>query len=354
MKNITFSSALVLIALCMTAFSCTKSEPEPVEPVAADKFPSVPDGNRIIIHFGTSTMMGCMYSFSNCIWIGWGDVLNNQSALALQLTDSEQADQYFGDYFPLTADFTVDAASAQSLGLKEQVIPAGFYPLRDSPGGKIATFSPEFARPVAPLVNPNNPQDNLGQLHNLALQVILSPENKAVIKQLKGDREAVRQFVHDKTIQFLTESGVEISKEEQTKVQALELYRNYADFAARQNETRLSENDKQVLRPILEEAAHLPVSSPEELSHFVEMMTDFENSVARDNQLDNPKMVLSTLSVLKYSRYYWYWKSISNGGSGVPEAAQIPEWVWADAIAFELGGPVASIVASVIVYVDTH
>ncbi|MBK7938999.1 MAG: hypothetical protein IPJ82_18850 [Lewinellaceae bacterium] len=353
MKNITFSSALALIALCIAAVSCTKSETEIAQPVA-DTFPSIPAGNRIIIHFGTSTQFGCMYSFSNCIWIGWGDVLASQNALALQLSDGEQADRYFGDYFPLTADYTVDAATAEALGIKEQVIPAGFYPLNDSPTGKTVTFSPEFAQPVAPLVNPNNPQDNIGQLHNLAMQVILSPENKGVIKQMNGHKEAIRQFVLDKTIQFLDESGVQISKEEQKKVQALELRRNYADFAARQNETRLSENDKKALRPIMDEVAHMPVSSPEELSHFVEVMTNFENNLASDTQLDDPKMVLSTLSVLKYSRYYWYWKSVSAGGSGVPEPAQIPEWVWADAIAFELGGPIASIATSIIVYLDTH
>lgn len=353
MKNITFSSALALIALCIAAVSCTKNETEIAQPVA-DTFPSIPTGNRIIIHFGTSTQFGCMYSFSNCIWIGWGDVLASQNALALQLSDGEQADRYFGDYFPLTADYTVDAATAEALGIKEQVIPAGFYPLNDSPTGKTVTFSPEFAQPVAPLVNPNNPQDNIGQLHNLALQVILSPENKSVIKELNGDKTAIHQFVLDKTFQFLAESELQLTKEEQQRVKSLELRRNYADYAARQNETRLTENDKNVLRPILDEVAHLPVSSPAELDLFVKVMTNFENNLANDKHLDDPNMVLSTLSVLKYSRYYWYWKSVSAGGSGVPEPAQIPDWVWADVIALELGGPAASIAASIIVYLDTH
>ncbi len=353
MKNSTFSSALTLVALSLIIFSCSKSAVEAPQPVA-DKFPAIPEGNRIIIHFGTATQMGCMYSFSNCIWIGWGDALNDQNALALQLTDGNQADQYFGNYFPLTADFAVDDANAQAMGLKAQVIPAGFYLIKDSPTGKLITFSPEFAHPVAPLVNPNNPQDNIGQLHNLAMQVILSPENKDIIKQMNGDKDAIRRFVLDKTIQFLSESGVPVAKEEQQRVQALELYRNYADYAARLDETRLSAGDKKVLRPIFDEVSHMPVTSPGELSRFVEVMTAYESNLAGETQLDDPKMVLSTLSTLKYSRYYWYWKSISSGGSGVPEPAQIPDWVWADAIGLELGGPVASIAASVLVYLDTH
>lgn len=351
MKNITFSSAFTLAALCLTMFSCSKSEPEIAQPVA-DKFPSIPAGNRIIIHFGTSTQLGCMYSFSNCIWIGWGDAFADQKSVALQLADGNQADQYFGDYFPLTADFAVNADAAHSLGIEAQVIPAGFYPLKDSPTGKIIAFSPESAHPVAALVNPNNPQDNIGQLHNLAMQVILSPENKAVIRHMNGDKAAIQQFVMDKTLQFLAENGLPAGNEEQ-RIRTLELRRNYADYATRQNETRLSANDKKILLPILDEVSRIPVTSPEELSNFVQVMTAFENDLA-NAQLDDPKMVLSALSVLKYSRYYWYWKSVSSGGSGTPEPAQIPDWVWADMIGLELGGPAASIVASVIVYLDTH
>lgn len=353
MKNTALFSALTIVALFLTMLSCTKTEPEVAQPVA-DTFPTIPEGNRIIIHFGTSTQRGCMYSFSNCIWIGWGDVLNNQNAYAVQFDNDSDAGDYFGNYFPLTADFTVDDATAQAIGIEPQVIPAGFYRLEDSPAGKIATFSPESARRVAALVNPDNPQDNIGQLHNLAVQVILTPENKDVIKSMNGDKKAIQQFILDKTFQFLAESGVPVSAADQQRIQKLELRRNYADYAARLDETRLSVNDKNTLRSIMDKVSAMPVTSPEELSHFVAVMTDFENSLANDNRLDDPTMVLSSLSVLKYSRYYWYWKSVSSGGTGVPEPAQIPDWVWADIIGLELGGPAASIAASVIVYLDTH
>jgi hypothetical protein len=353
MKNTAFFSALTFVALSLTMFSCAKTEQEIAQPVA-DTFPSIPNGNRIIIHFGTSTQLGCMYSFSNCIWIGWGDALNDQSFYAVQFGNGNDPGTYFGNYFPLTADFTVDDAAAHAIGVEAQVIPAGFYPIKDSPVGKIVTFSPESAQPVAALVNPNNPQDNIGQLHNLAMQVILNPENKDVIKSMNGDKKAVQQFILDKTFQFLAESGVPVSAADQQRIQKLELRRDYADYAARQEETRLSANDKNALRSIMDKVSAMPVTSPDELSHFVAVMTDFENNLANDARLDDPTMVLSTLSVLKYSRYYWYWKSVSSGGSGVPEPAQIPDWVWADVIALELGGPAASIVASVIVYLDTH
>lgn len=354
MKNNVFSFALAFIVLSLTLFSCSKTATDSTDPVvAANTFPTVPDGRTIFIHFGTSTQIGCMYSFSNCIWIGWGDALASQNRLDLQFTNPDQVDQYFGDYFPLTADFTLDAAAAEPMGLKPQVIPAGFYLIEDTPTGKRVSFSPENAEPVAPLVNAENPQDNIGQLHNLAMQVILSPENRNAIKQMNGDKTAIRQFVLDKTVQFLSENGITVSKDEQKQVQALNLDRNYADFAARLDETRLSSHDKDVLRPIFDEVSRLPVTSANELSVFVERMTSYENALA-GAQLDDPRMVLSTLSVLKYSRYYWYWKSVSKGGSGVPEPAQIPEWVWADAIGLELGGPVASIAASVLVYLDTH
>lgn len=353
MKNITISSALVLIALCLSAIACTKTEPETPQPVASN-FPSIPDGNRIYIHFGTSTYLGCMYSFSNCIWIGWGDATNLQNRFALQLTDSDQAGQYFGNYFPLTADFTLDAASAEGLGLKEQVIPAGFYPLKDSPTGKTIIFSPEEGKPVTPLVNPNNPQDNIGQLHNLALQVVLDPANKEIMRSMKNDKTALRQFVLEKTIQFFADNDIPTTKEDQQRLQALDLYRDYADYAARQDETRLSARDKNALRPIMDEVANMPVTTPQQLSDFVTVMTNFENDMVYNTQLDDPKMVLSTLSVLKYSRYYWYWKSVSSGGSGTPEPSKIPEWVWADAIGLELGGPIGSAVASALVYWDTH
>lgn len=353
MKNTAIFSALTLTALCLTMFSCTKTEPTIEQPVA-DTFPSIPNGNRIIIHFGTSTQLGCMYSFSNCIWIGWGDALNNQSSYAVQFGNGNQAGTYFGNYFPLTADFTVDDATAHSIGIEPQVIPAGFYRLNESPAGKIVTFSPESAQPVAALVNPNNPQDNIGQLHNLAMQVILTPENKDIVRSMNGDKKAIEQFILDQTFQFLSEAGVPVSVEEQQRIQKLGLRRNYTDYAALLDETRLSVDDKATVRSILDKVSTMPVTSPAELSQFVAVMTDFENTLANDAFIDDPAMVLSTLSVLKYSRYYWYWKSVSFGGSGVPEPAQVPDWVWADAIALELGGPAASIAASVIVYFDTH
>jgi len=360
MRNRTFSTALILTSLLFSIFSCTKTDDsEILAPPVVDQTPSIPDGSRIIIHFGTSTQRGCMYSFSNCIWIGWGtEATNFDGRMAMQFDKGDEASQYFGQYFPLTSDFTVDAATSQALGIEEQVIPAGFYPIREAGNGlptnkKAVDFNPALGQPVAGLVNPNNSQDNVGQLHNLAVQVILN-DHRDAIKSLNGDKKAIQAFVTEKMFQFMAEAELPLTATEQQYVSALDLNRDYGNYAARLGETRLSANDKKVLQGIFDEAAAMPIQSPQELSNFVLLMTEHENRLANDETLDNRKTVLSMLSVLKYSRYYWYWKSISSPTPGGAEPAQIPDWVWADIIGMELGGPVVSAVASVIVYLDHH
>ncbi len=359
MKIRNFFTALTLTTLALATFSCTKTEEAAVVAPVDTTTPDIPDGNRIIIHFGTSTQMGCMYSFSNCIWIGWGTALTDfQARPALQFDEGDAAGQYFGQYFPLTNDYTIDAATAKALGIEAQVIPAGFYTLRDvatgqASGKRMVQFGPEFSRPVAKLVNPNNPQDNIGQLHNLAVQVVLH-DNKDAIEALNGDKKATQKFLTEKMIQFMAEAELPVSAKEQQFANSLDLYRDYGNYAARLEETRLSADDKKTLLAIFDEAAATPVSSPEELGNFVNLITEHENRLAQDGTLDNPKVVLSMLSVLKYSRYFWYWKSFSSPqpGGGTPDAAGIPDWVWADIIGLELGGPVVSAIASTAVYLD--
>jgi len=302
-----------------------------------------------------------MYSFSNCIWIGWGTAATNADArLALQFEQEADAGEYFGRYFPLTSDYVVDANAAKALGIEEQIIPAGFYPWRDVSSGQATgkrsiTFNPAAGRPIKGLVNPNNPQDNIGQLHNLAVQVVLH-NNRDAIQSLQGDRSAIQQLLIEKTIQFLAEAELPLTSTEQQWARSLDLHRDYANYAARLDETRLSANDKKVLLTVFNEAASIPVRSPEDLSQFVSLVTERENQLVRDAKLDNPKVVLSMVSVLKYSRYFWYWKSISSPtpGGGSAEPSQIPDWVWADIIGLELGGPLVSAVASAVVYLDTH
>ena len=355
-----FTSALTALAFFAGLFSCTKSEDQPTPtPVATEITPTIPDGNRIYINFGTSTQMGCMYSFSNCIWIGWGaQAVNVQDRLALQFDQGDAAGEYFGQYFPLTADYVVDAATAKQLGVVEQVIPAGFYPLRDvasgqATGKQTVLFQPGIGKPVASLVNPNNPQDNIGQLHNLAVQVVLN-DNRAAIAALNGDKKAIRKLVTGKTEQFLAEAELPVPAAEQQRADTLQVYRDYSNYTARLNETHLSAGDKKILQSIFDEAAAIPVSSPEELSKFIILMTEQENRLVHDGQLDNPKVVLSMVSVLKYSRYFWYWKSITatDPGTGGATSSQIPDWVWADVIGMELGGPLVSAAASTLVYLD--
>ena len=354
----TIFSALSALILCASLFSCAKEEATIQQPVD-ERYASTPSGERIRIHFGTSTQYGCLYSFSNCIWIGWGtEATNLNGKMALQFDQGDEAAQYFGQYFPLTSDFTVDSATAQSLGIETQVIPAGFYPLRDlstgqATGKRIVSLNPEAGLSVQGLVNPNNPQDNIGQLHNLAVQVVLN-NNRDAIEAVKGDRQALQALLTQKTAQFLGTAEQPVSTSDQQRVPALDLHRDYANYADRLEETRLSAYDKQALLALFNEAASFPVRSPEELSNFVEFMTAQETLLARDAKLENPRMVLSMVSVLKYSRYFWFWKSVSSPNPGTAEPAGIPDWVWADIIGLELGGPLVSAVASIAVYLNTH
>jgi len=356
----TFSTALIALALCASLVSCNKEELS-IQPPVGEVTPDIPSGNRIIIHFGTSTQKGCIYSFTNCIWIGWGtEATNRNGQFALQFEQGDEASQYFGQYFPLTSDFTVDSAAAQSLGIEPQVIPAGLYPLQDVASGqetgrRFVSFDPAAGLAVKGLVNPNNPQDNIGQLHNLAVQVVLN-DNRDAINALNGDRTAIQQLLLEKTSRFLAEADLPVSSTEQQRSAALNLHRDYANYADRLAETRLSAYDKQTLLTLFNNAASFPVRSPEELSNFVAFMAAQENELVQDTKLNNPRMVLSMVSTLKYSRYFWFWKSISSPtpGNGSVQSASIPDWVWADIIGLELGGPLVSAVASAVVYLDTH
>jgi len=351
--------ALTIAIFALTIFSCAKTDVVDAPDHTVKDAPNIPDGNRIIIHFGTSTYRGCMYSFSNCIWIGWDTKLTNfMGAPALQFGNGDDAQQYFGKFFPLTGDYALTKEEAQELGLEAQVVPAGLYPVRDAASGlatgkRLVSFDFESRQPVAPLVNPNNPQDNIGQLHNLAVQVALH-ENRDALNQLAGDAKAVQNLLTEQVARFLDEAGVPVTATERQRAIALDLSLDFGDYAARLEETRLSANDKNVLREVFNQAAATPVRSPQELSNFVSLMTEYENELASAARLNNRKVVLSMISVLKYSRYFWYWKSISSPEPGLSDAqsANIPDWVWADVIGMELGGPIVSAVASAVVYLD--
>lgn len=351
--------ALILTISALSIFSCTKSDTTEVPDVTVKDAPAIPDGNRIIIHFGTSTYRGCMYSFSNCIWIGWDTKLTNfMGAPALQFGKGDDAPQYFGQYFPLTGDYALTKEEAQELGLQAQVIPAGFYPFRTEMSNTgdvtgLVSFDPESRQSVAALVNPNNPQDNIGQLHNLAVQVVLH-ENRQALAALGDDTKAVQKLLTEKTAQFLANAELPVNATDMQRANTLDLNRDFGDYLARLEETRLSAGDKNVLRGLFNQVATMPVRSPQELNQFVQYMTAYENELTAGARLDNPKVVLSMISVLKYSRYFWFWKSISSPEPGLSDvqSASIPDWVWADVIGLELGGPIVSAVASAAVYLD--
>jgi len=303
-----FFSALSFIVLTACLFSCKK---EIQEPIVETVSPTLPEGNRILIHFGTSTQQGCMYSFSNCIWIGWGHATElNREYYTLQFDNGEEVAENYGNYFPLTADYTLDAQN----GLPAQIIRSGLYPFQLLPNGKkMIAFEPQLLQPVTSLVNPNNPQDNLGQLHNLAMQSIYTSETSKELEAAGVDQKTARSILTQKSALFLeTEAGIVLSDQEQNQIKSAALESNYDNHTAWLETSKLSPNDRKVLGNLLDLASSMPVNSPEQLSQFVQEMTAAENQLANSTTLDNPTLVMSAVSVMKYSRYYWFWKSYSN------------------------------------------
>lgn len=322
-----FFFILSLTTISSFIVSCEKTVPEPA---VVKVTPTLPDGNRIRIHFGTSTYLGCMYSFSNCIWIGWGDATHLQmQAPALQFDNGGEVSAEYGNYFPLTADFTVESQS----GAPPQVLKSGLYRFQLSPvGKKMIVFSSENLQPVAALPNPNNPQDNLGQLHNLAMQSIFTDQTKDEVKSM--DSKSARKILAEKSAQFLeTEAEVLIGDAEQRQIENAAFDGGYDNHQAWLAASKLSAKDQKVLGDILDMASAMPVNSPEQLSAFVKAMTDVENGLVQNDQLDDAKLVLSAVSVAKYSRYYWFWKSLTNG-----EPAARPDWWKADVKGLIEGG----------------
>lgn len=332
-----FFSALSLIAIFAAITSCTKPVDDVI--VVDEVKPTVPDGSRIIIHFGTSTYRGCMYSFSNCIWIGWGDALAlNQQDYTLLFNNGEEVGSYYGDFFPLTADCTLDPVA----GMAPQTIPAGFYRFSLSPDGRrTIRFAADNRQPVSSVVNPNNPQDNLGQLHNLAVQAILGD---AEIQSPDFDALRNKDLLVSKTVQFLqNEADVIIGSAEQQRIVSATFTDDYDNHQAWVAASKLSENDKKVLTEILDVASGMPVNSPEQLSHFVDVMTEFENNLVKNTSLDNPKLVLSAVSVAKHSRYFWYWKNFTTGNTPYRS-----DWWKADLKGLLTGGLGQAIVDSIL------
>jgi len=330
MNTRNFFSALILIATFSSFVSCTKAD----DILTTDEVvaPTMPEGNRIRIHFGTSTMNGCMYSFSNCIWIGWGNATDlNQQSPAFLFDNSEEVSADYGNYFPLTADFTTESTS----GVPPQTLHSGFYRFQTSPDGrKTISFSQDNLIPVAALVNPNNPQDNVGQLHNLAMQVIYTAPTKAEAKAADYNLKSIRKMLTTQSVEFLSkEADVVIGTTEQRQIESAAFDGNYENYPLWLEQSSLSVTDRRILGDILNKAASIPVNSPEQLSTFVSIMTEMENGLALNSAVNNPKLLLSAVSIAKYSRYYWYWKCLAND-----EPATRPNWWIADVKGFIQGG----------------
>jgi len=301
-------------------------------------YPLIPDAERIIIHFGTSTKYGCIYSFSNCIWIGWEEHPGGKW-LAIQSAKGEGVRKYFGQYYPLTADSVLDDG---------RVILSGFYPVTDTAPGTLVTFDPAIRMPLASLLNPGNPQDNLGNLHTLGVQEILSSEDLANLQASDTDPSRVHEIAWDRAIELLASAGVPLSQAERDWVQGFDFSKDPSDYSARLSESRLTQNDRDVLSSVLRLGSSLHIASPEELSHFVDVMTNLEKRLVAQGALDDPDLLLGAVAVFKYGRYQFAWRSFAFPEEAGAYSSAVPKPVWAGTLGFVLGGPAAGIAATAV------
>lgn len=336
-----FFSALAIIALFSSLFACVKPSDEAIKQDPID--PTIPTGSRIQIHFGTSTQRGCLYSFSNCIWIGWGHATELQSdAYALQFDNGDEVGEQYGQFFPLTADVTLESVAGQA----PQTLPSGFYRFGITPDGRRnIRFSPDNLQPVASVCNPNNPQDNLGQLHNLAMQAILTPETRDEFRTVDYDMALGKKMLTEKTVQFLhNEADVTIGAGEQRQIEQSGFDDNYGEHRAWLASSGLSDRDRNTLADILDMASAMPVESPEQLSAFVQAMTEAENRLVENAaSLDNDHLLLSAVSVAKHSRYFWFWKTYTT-----QTVATRADWWKADVRGLVMGGIGQALVDSLV------
>ena len=157
----------------------------------------------------------------------------------------------------------------------------------------------------------------------------------ATIDELKAmDIKAARKILASKSVQFLaSQADVVISPAEQTQIENATFDDQYNNHHAWLQSSSLSTLDQKVLGDILDIASAMPVNSTEQLSAFVNIMTELENDLAQNTTIDNPKLLLSAVSVAKYSRYYWYWKGLTHN-----QPASVPNWWKADVKGLIEGG----------------
>lgn len=334
-----FFFALALISILFSIVSCEKTTSEPTP---ANHGFTMPEGKTIGIRFATDTYRGCISTFTNCIVISFRGAIDlNRPHYTLQFPDPSVTER-FGNFFPLVSECILDPQN----GLPPQTLLPGFYRFEYSADGqKQISFNPDKRIPVTSLVNPNNPQDNLGQLHNMAIELILDADTRDAMKAAGYDIAKCKSLLATKTVQLLKDqANIAISSSEQQLVEKSGFSDGYDKHSEWLKASKLSARDQQTLREIFDMADAIPVESPAQLSKFVEAMTDAENRLADNpSAMDNPHMVLSAVSVAKHSRYYWFWKNYSQGTT-----AQRADWWKADVKGLIEGGIVQAIIDSVI------
>lgn len=355
MKNI--RNFIALIAVALFTFACTKTE-EPIieKPAVTDDYKStIPEGSRLKISFAQTAYRGCMYTFRNCIVIDLG--FDRHPALTNALVFNtptgvnpyDAVGKYYGRYFPLTDDFSFANEKGQT-----QTYKAGIYPITQTSAGPTVVFSPEKALLTAPLVNTRNPQDNIGQLHNLYMQEILTDETRAEIKRLGKDKAAIRALLVKKATapgDPIRIGDVKLGLSERS--QLAQLPDNYTDEKAWPRVASMNDYDIKAMVKMMailnNYENQTPVATPEavqrSLNILIREMTALENEFSVQMS-GNPHLMQSLFSVAKYSTYYWSWNAISKAAADSPVPIKLKPWWRADIRGLLQGGLGQSIVDS--------
>jgi hypothetical protein len=356
MKKATLIFATLLIAAVMSIFTaCTKPTEEviPTEPITQN--PTYPEASRLRIHFGTSTYMGCMYTFRNCILIDlFGPPTNFDGIVALPVKDGE-AQQTFGQYFPLTADFVLEASYAAELKVEPQTFRAGWYPLVDSPTGMLLLLDPSRRVEAGAPGQTQNTYNHVGELHNYLVQEMFRPESQEKLANLKNDLKARNRWILEQMTALTADAGFTVGAAEAAAIQAYcdkGFTADYGDYRGQLAASTMDANDQAILVKAFA-AAEEVAQSQLPFGAVMSRVSEISRQLSLNPDLKDAPRAQSSFAILEHSLYYWKWREQSFGNTGgTANAAKVPDWVWADAIAGAWFGPIAGAAASTAVYLD--
>jgi len=153
--------------------------------------------------------------------------------------------------------------------------------------------------------NKNNPYDKAGQLHNTGLDFIIAREKPLV--GLKDNKQALEQYIFEKATSFVDkniEEETPLSLEE-LKQGAKTLFDVNQSTEEAINQAPLSSYEKEILYEFLHATSTFSQNNVADVNKQIAIAIKFENRIVQDKQIENQAILLSSISVLKHSTYYW-------------------------------------------------